>query len=114
MENDVNFINVLGSTVPDLHWTFDVNENNETYEVNSVTENVGRILSGTKIVTSNERYGSVAYFDGRHSGIAVDNLTSSCFLNASTCKQGLAFSFWIKLDGMDLYSLYLSSQSVRK
>ena len=85
----------LGNLVPDLHWTFDVDESDKTYEVNSVNENVGRILSGTNIVPGHGRYGSVAYFDGGDSGIFINNLTSSCFLNPRLCKQGLAFSFWI-------------------
>ena len=113
MEYDINLINVVGSAVPDLHWAFDFNENNKTYEVNSVTENVGQILHDTQIVPSNERYGSVAYFDGRHSGIVIDKLTSSCFLNASTCKHGLTFSFWIKHDVKN-NSIALSSPSMCK
>ena len=86
---------VSGSLVPDFHWTFDVDENKNTYEVKSVTQNVGSMLSGTTAVPSNDRYGSVAYFNGKDSGIIIDNVTSSCFMNPGLCTKGLSFSFWI-------------------
>ena len=100
--NSYNYIQCLlnttitqGNLISDFHWAFDVNENNKTYEINSVTHNIGRILKGTTIVRSNERYGSVAYFKGDDSGIIIDNVTSYCYLNAGLCSNGLAFSFWI-------------------
>lgn len=94
-----------GDLAPDLHWTFDVSENQKTHEVNSPTANVGRMLNGTKIIISNERFGSVAYFSGENSQIIIDNLTSSCFLSPSLCGQGLSFSFWINRvqDGKDSF-----------
>ena len=86
---------VPGNFVPDYQWTFDADENKNIYEVNSVTENVGLLMEGTKIVPSNERFGSVAQFNGVDSGIIIDNITSICFLNPALCTQGLSFSFWI-------------------
>jgi len=83
------------SLVPNLHWTFDVDENKNTYEMRSVTQNVGNMLSGTTALPSNERYGSVAHFNGKDSGIIIDNVTSSCFIDPGVCIQGLSFSFWI-------------------
>ena len=84
-----------GNFVPDFHWTFDVDDNRNTYEVKSAIQNVGRMRNGTTVVPSNERYGSVAHFNGEFSGIIIDNVTSSCFMNPGLCTQGLSFSFWI-------------------
>ena len=86
---------ISASLVPNLHWTFDVDENKNTYEMRSVTQNVGNMLSGTTALPSNERYGSVAHFNGKDSGIIIDNVTSSCFIDPGICTQGLSFSFWI-------------------
>eukprot|EP00112_Aurelia_sp_Birch-Aquarium-sp1_P002681 Seg13.2 transcript_id=Seg13.2/GoldUCD/mRNA.D3Y31 product="hypothetical protein" protein_id=Seg13.2/GoldUCD/D3Y31 len=85
-----------GQVVPDFHWPFDHNILGDTYEVNSVTENVGRILNGSEIVGSEERYGSVAHFRGVDDpGIIIDNITSTCFLDPGSCSTGLSFGFWI-------------------
>lgn len=85
-----------GSIVPDFHWTFDVSYAQEIFEVSSATDNVGALFNGTMIDGDSERYGSVAYFDGVNSGIFINNLTSSCFLDPGLCEEGLTFSFWLK------------------